>query len=141
MKKVIGGSIAIILGLFCFSAFFSAFLTFLAGTIPLILILAGCLTIYLNRDDDVPEYTQPEARSNKAVESKSVETKTPQTQPKDNITDNAMEEIPKLSGNTSTYVFHSPGCKFSKSKKCTSFFKTREEAIQEGYKPCGICKP
>ncbi|RLC17109.1 MAG: hypothetical protein DRH93_17980 [Deltaproteobacteria bacterium] len=141
MKKVIGGSIAIILGLFCFSAFFSAFLTFLAGIIPLTLILAGCLTIYLNRDDDAPEYTQPEAKSIKAVEDKSVETKITQTQPEDNITDNVIEDTPKLSGNTSTYVFHSPDCKFSKSKKCTSFFNTREEAIQEGYKPCGICKP
>ena len=137
MKKVIGGSIAIILGLFCFSAFFSSFLTFLAGIIPLILILGGCLTIYLNRDYDSPEGTEVEAKLYETIETKPVETKITQAQTEDNI----IEDNLKLSGNTGTYVFHSSDCKFSKSKKCTSFFNTREEAIQEGYKPCGICKP
>jgi len=47
----------------------------------------------------------------------------------------------KLIGNTGSLVFHSSGCKFSKSKKCTAVFNNREQAIQEGYKPCGICKP
>ena len=55
-----------------------------------------------------------------------------------------QENIPNTSkwiGNTGTLVFHSSGCKFSKSKKCTAVFNNREQAIQEGYKPCGICKP
>ncbi len=141
MKKVIGGSIAIIIGLFCFSAFFSAFLTFLAGIIPLILILGGCLTIYLKRDYDSPEYTETVTKSDESVETESIETKITQTQSEDSIPDKIIENHPKLFGNTGSYIFHSPGCKFSKSKKCTSLFNTREEAIQEGYKPCGICKP
>jgi ketosteroid isomerase-like protein len=54
------------------------------------------------------------------------------------------ENIPgasKLIGNTGTLIFHSYDCQYSKSKKCTAVFNTREKAIQEGYKPCGTCKP
>jgi len=133
MKKVIGGSIAIILGLFCFSAFFSSFLTFIAGMIPVMLILAGCLTIYLKHESEPPE-VEP-------VETKTVETESIKTDPVDNITDKPTDDTPKLLGNTGTLVFHSSDCKFSKSTKCTAIFNTREEAIQESYKPCGICKP
>ena len=133
MKKVIGGSIAIILGLFCFSTFFSSFLTLLAGTIPVILILAGCLTIYLKRESESLEA--------EAVEIKPIETKSIENDPVENITDKPTDSTPKLLGNTGTLVFHSPDCKFSKSKKCTAIFDTREEAIQKSYKPCGICKP
>ncbi len=139
MKKMIGGSIAIVLGLFCFSAFFPAFLTFLAGIIPLILILAGCLIIYLNYESESSEEFEP--KEPEAVETKPVETKLTKTDPVENITDKSTDGTPKLLGNTGTHVFHSSDCKFSKSKKCTAAFDTREEAIQKSYKPCGICKP
>ena len=141
MKKVIGGSIAIILGLFCFSAFFSAFLTFLAGTLPLILILSGCLIIYLKREDESPEWNEDEVKSDEIIEPKPVETQITRPQSEDDIKDKIIADTSKFTGNTGTYVFHSHGCKFSESKNCTSVFNTREEAIQEGYKPCGICKP
>jgi fatty acid desaturase len=124
MKKLIGGATAIILGFFCFSAFFSAFLTFLAGTIPLILILVGCLTIYLKYETDTPDSDDTADNWNNTAS-----------------IDKPKVVTPKLLGNTSTLVFHSPECKFSKSKKCTAIFDTREEAIQKNFKPCGICKP
>ncbi|MCK5101013.1 MAG: hypothetical protein KAR45_23080 [Desulfobacteraceae bacterium] len=57
------------------------------------------------------------------------------------ISDTPTDDTIKLIGNTGTLVFHSPGCKYSKSKKCATLFNTREEVIQEGYKPCGTCKP
>ena len=133
MKKVIGGSIAIILGLFCFSAFFSSFLILLAGMIPVTLILAGCLTIYLKHENE-PSEAEP-------FETKPFETKSIETDPVESITDKPTDDSPKLLGNTGTLVFHSPDCKFSKSKKCTAIFDTSEEAIQNGYKSCGICKP
>ncbi|MCD4722173.1 MAG: hypothetical protein K8S13_20270 [Desulfobacula sp.] len=131
MKKLIGGSIAIILGLFCFSVFFPAFLTFLAGIIPIILILAGCLTIYLNHENESPEA--------EVVETKSVEMESADLI--EDITNKPIDGTPNLLGNTGTLVFHSPDCKFSNSKKCTAGFDTREEAIKKNYKPCGICKP
>ncbi len=133
MKKVIGGSIAIILGLFCFSAFFSSFLTLLAGMIPVTLILAGCLTIYINHESEPTEI--------ETFEAKPAETESIKTDPVENIKDQPTDSTPRLLGNTGTLVFHSPDCKFSKSNKCTAIFDTREEAIQESYKPCGICKP
>ncbi len=55
MKKVIGGTIAIILGLICFSIFPQAFFKLLAGIIPIILLIAGCLTIYLKYESEPNE--------------------------------------------------------------------------------------
>ncbi len=154
MKLVIGGSIAIILGVYGLSSNFGAFLGFLAAIIPTALILGGCLTIYLNHDSkssDVEETTDSEddvitqeAHSNEdspGAETEATKTKPEKTEPKEVSTDKPVGDIPKLVGNTGSLVFHSPDCKFSKSEKCTTVFNTREMAIQEGYKPCGICKP
>jgi hypothetical protein len=124
MKLVIGGSIAIVIGVYGFATNFGAFLSILAAIIPLTLILGGCLAIYLNHETKSPE---PE------LESKPL--------PEDTSTDKPADETPKLVGNTGSLVFHNLDCKFSKSEKCTASFNTREKAIQEGYKPCGICKP
>ncbi len=44
-------------------------------------------------------------------------------------------------GNTSSHVFHKPGCKHYKCRNCTVKFKTRDAAVSAGYRPCGICKP
>ena len=44
-------------------------------------------------------------------------------------------------GNTEGHIFHKSSCKFYKSKNSTAIFKTRDEAIKAGYKPCKICKP
>ncbi|TLU86144.1 MAG: hypothetical protein FDX30_03855 [Chlorobium sp.] len=46
-----------------------------------------------------------------------------------------------LHGNTGEKVFHKSTCRFYNSKNSTVVFKTREEAIKAGYKPCKICKP
>ena len=44
-------------------------------------------------------------------------------------------------GNAKSKVFHRPGCSGYDCKHCTASFKTRDEAIKAGYKPCGSCKP
>lgn len=44
-------------------------------------------------------------------------------------------------GNTSSHVFHAPGCKSFNCKNCSKIFQDRETAIKFGYKPCGICTP
>lgn len=44
-------------------------------------------------------------------------------------------------GNVSSKVFHKHECPQYNCKNCTAQFKTREEAISAGFKPCGICKP
>jgi len=44
-------------------------------------------------------------------------------------------------GNTSSHVFHKPGCKYFNCRNCKAVFKSKSEAVNDGYKPCGICKP
>ena len=56
-------------------------------------------------------------------------------------TNTVTDDTSKLIGNTGTLVFHNPDCQYSKSKKCTAAFSTKEEEIQAGYKACGTCKP
>lgn len=161
MKKVIAGSIIIILSLIGFSIFFQSFITFLAGTIPLLLIIGGGLTIYLNYENyqsdskDSPEY-QDKTRDNTCSSNASLpvgkkENKTADITPGKTDLDDSKTEKQQTSvstdtdhqfiGNTGSQVFHNLDCKFSKSKNCTARFSTREKAIQEDYKPCGICKP
>ena len=56
--------------------------------------------------------------------------------------DNEKEEAPNVyHGNTSSHVFHEPGCRYFDCKNCVKSFETREQAIKAGYEPCGICKP
>ena len=44
-------------------------------------------------------------------------------------------------GNTSSHIFHRPGCRHYNCKNCTAVFHTREDAINAGYRPCKICRP
>jgi hypothetical protein len=44
-------------------------------------------------------------------------------------------------GNSVDHIFHKPSCRYYNSKNNTAIFKTREEAIKAGYRPCKICKP
>jgi len=44
-------------------------------------------------------------------------------------------------GNFKSRVFHSSECENYNCKNCTVVFKTREDAIKAGYKPCGKCRP
>lgn len=45
------------------------------------------------------------------------------------------------SGNVKSRSFHRVGCKDFHCKNCTRFFRTSEEALEAGFKPCGKCKP
>ena len=51
MKTLIGGAFAAILGLIGIVAWFPQFLTVIAGTIPVMLLLGGALAIYLGVDE------------------------------------------------------------------------------------------
>jgi len=44
-------------------------------------------------------------------------------------------------GNVKSRVFHHPDCPQYDCKNCTLEFRIRGEAIDAGYRPCGICKP
>ena len=51
MKTLVGGAIAAILGVIGIVAWFPQFLTVLAGTVPVMLLLGGALAIYLGVDE------------------------------------------------------------------------------------------
>ena len=170
MKSVIGGLIAIILGIFFLTLFFPAFLNFLTGIIPLSLIIGGGLALYLKHGEEATDtwdksniktVSSPTAPPQTAtVETESAETEPVETEPVETepvatepvATESAETEPaetankptgpgPQLFGNTDSLVFHTPDCRYSKNKHCTAVFNTRKNAIQEGYKPCGVCKP
>lgn len=44
-------------------------------------------------------------------------------------------------GNIKSHKFHRPGCRHYNCKNCIQIFNSREDAINAGYTPCGICKP
>ena len=44
-------------------------------------------------------------------------------------------------GNVRSMVFHRPGCRYYDCKSCTAGFKSREDAIGAGFKPCAACRP
>lgn len=51
MKTLIGGAVAAVVGLICLTIWFRDFLALLAGAIPILLLLGGCLAIYLGFDE------------------------------------------------------------------------------------------
>lgn len=44
-------------------------------------------------------------------------------------------------GNVKSHKFHNSGCRHYNCKNCVKVFNTRQDALNAGYKPCGICKP
>jgi hypothetical protein len=61
MKTLIGGAIAALLGLIGIVAWFPQFLTVIAGTIPVMLLLGGALAIYLGIDELKDTWKQEES--------------------------------------------------------------------------------
>jgi hypothetical protein len=51
MKTLVGGAIAAVVGLILLAVWFEDFLGILAGTLPLVLLLVGCLALYLGFDE------------------------------------------------------------------------------------------
>jgi hypothetical protein len=73
MKTLIGGAIAAILGLIGIVAWFPQFLTVVAGTIPIMLLLGGALAIYLGVDELKDTWTHDEAAEAEAEPTEEVE--------------------------------------------------------------------
>jgi len=163
MKNMISGLIAMIIGVFGFTLFFPAFLNFIAGILPISLITGGSLVLYLKHGDQIADYwktrgipdlssktdpsptepivTEPivtEAAVTEAVATEAVATEAVATEA---VATEAVEKICNLLGNPGSLVFHSPDCRYSKNEKCTLVFSSREDALQQGFRPCGVCKP
>jgi hypothetical protein len=73
MKTLIGGAIAALLGLIGIVAWFPQFLTVIAGTIPVMLLLGGALAIYLGVDELKDTWKQEEGAETDAATDGDVE--------------------------------------------------------------------
>jgi hypothetical protein len=73
MKTLIGGAIAALLGLIGIVAWFPQFLTVIAGTIPVMLLLGGALAIYLGVDELKDTWKQEESTETDAAIDDNVE--------------------------------------------------------------------
>jgi arginine exporter protein ArgO len=73
MKTLIGGAIAAILGCIGIVAWFPQFLTVVAGTIPIMLLLGGALAIYLGVDELKDTWTNEETEKAEADTTEEVE--------------------------------------------------------------------
>ena len=73
MKTLIGGAIAALLGLVGIVAWFPQFLTVIAGTIPVMLLLGGALAIYLGVDELKDTWKQDQGAETDAAIDEDVE--------------------------------------------------------------------
>ncbi len=73
MKTLIGGAIAALLGLIGIVAWFPQFLTVIAGTIPVMLLLGGALAIYLGVDELKDTWQQDQDAETDAATDEDVE--------------------------------------------------------------------
>ncbi len=142
MKKLIGGAICVVLGVIGFTAYFPEFIGLLMGSLPIILILAGALIIYLNYDSDSSDSDDgKDSTESNVVEIEPVEPEPNETDLVESIDEEKAEESVNFLGNSNSLVFHNPDCKFAQNIKNEVAFQTREAAVEKEYKPCGVCKP
>lgn len=52
-----------------------------------------------------------------------------------------VEQEAKFQGNAKSLVFHREGCRFWDCADCTRYFATFADAIDQGFRACGVCKP
>ncbi|MCF6246238.1 MAG: hypothetical protein L3J69_02640 [Desulfobacula sp.] len=68
MKTLIGGAIAVLLGVVGLAVFFSEFVALLAGCIPPVLLLGGGLALYLGFDELKDSWKNEEGQDAVVVE-------------------------------------------------------------------------
>ncbi|MFH2093560.1 MAG: Ada metal-binding domain-containing protein [Pseudomonadota bacterium] len=148
MKLVIGGTISIILGVLGLTVYFLNFVSVIQGILPLIFIAGGILIIMLKREEDAFEPAEHEDSSDQTDQAVTMasdalgseEPLSGQTEPA-LIESMDTQTADGFVGNQNSHVFHTLLCKYATGKKCTQQFITREQAIEQGYKPCNVCKP
>lgn len=178
MKKFIIGALVLLVGVPGFALTFSNFLNFLAGVIPVLMILGGAVAVYLgieeSKQSDGSDATVEseielgaERLAKYAEKSKEVsdpaldeQETTPAPEQTEEAEDAATEEADEQSaeasapetpepaaedvqfkGNIETLVFHTVDCNFASGKNCSMDFASKEEAENQGYKPCKVCMP
>nr|WP_319395096.1 Ada metal-binding domain-containing protein [uncultured Desulfobacter sp.] len=163
MKKFIIGALVLLVGVPGFALTFSNFLNFLAGVIPALMILGGAIAVYLGieeskQSDDSDTAVESEielgaerlakyAEKSKEVnepaldEQETKQAPEPAEEAEDAATQAPAAEDVQFKGNIETLVFHTVDCNFASGKNCSMDFASKEEAENQGYKPCKICMP
>ncbi len=59
----------------------------------------------------------------------------------ENETTKTPEKSETFRGNVNSNIFHGSSCVFFDGKDNTEIFYSRQDAIDSGYRPCGMCKP
>ena len=44
-------------------------------------------------------------------------------------------------GNIRSGIFHKSSCRYFNCRYCTAKYRTREDAMENGFRPCKVCKP
>lgn len=96
---------------------------------------------YATGESKLAESTQPEQTPVVVVPTPTPE---PEVQPSDEPDTGNQSSQANYILNTNTKKFHYPSCSSvddMKEKNKQEFFGTRDEAVAQGYSPCGRCKP
>jgi hypothetical protein len=99
----------------------------------LVLILHSLLLLQIVRDSDT-------TRGRGSPEPVASLTTTTFTAPEETTVATAPVEASYF-GNTNSHKFHRSTCRYAHCKNCTAKFRTRQEAIDAGYRPGGFCDP
>jgi len=95
MQLLIGGIVAVILGVIGFSLWWSAFVTILQGGIPILLILGGVLAVYVGMDAMQDKMREDRHKQEEKLEKAREEIEKVKAQ-----SEQYREEIEKLKGQT-----------------------------------------
>lgn len=111
-----------------------------------LLLLCGCKAVDTVSQNDVV-IIFPTDNTVNGYRTESIVSTMPDTLPADEVKpakpDNNNSTSYTYIGNSNSKVFHSKGCSSVKDMKeeNKTYFKTRDEATQKNYSPCGRCKP
>jgi len=95
MQLLIGGIVAVILGVIGFSLWWSAFVTILQGGVPILLILGGVLAVYVGMDAMQDKMREDRHKQEEKLEKAREEIEKVKAQ-----SEQYREEIEKLKGQT-----------------------------------------
>ncbi|MBE0558309.1 MAG: hypothetical protein IH628_13840 [Proteobacteria bacterium] len=95
MQLLIGGIVAVILGVIGFSLWWSAFITILQGGVPILLILGGVLAVYVGMDAMQDKMREDRHKQEEKLEKAREEIEKVRAQ-----SEQYREEIEKLKGQT-----------------------------------------
>ena len=102
----------------------------------------GTITIESDGENIIYNGALPAAAEESTVQT-TAQTYSPAVQPDEQETpvSSAVQSETTYIGNKNSKKFHNPDCGTLPAEKNRVYFSSRDEAIQQGYSPCGNCNP